>query len=703
MNVFKKSVLAVGIGAALSTLVVPNATAVGFNWGDIEGSFNSTFSVGASWRVEERDLDNLVGKVNNPANGLNWDNYSAFTNTVYKANQLFATQGSYSSNGDLANLAWSKGQAFSQVFKGLHELDLRYENFGIFVRGMYFHDFAMDGGLDYQRELGIGRPSVANGVIGDNYGSARNIDVCRDQDANDLYCSDIRLLDAYLTADFDFGETPVSFRIGQQVISWGESAIISHGIASINAVDLGRLRAPGAELKEVFIPQGMAWVSVGLTERMSLEAYYQYEWKGTVVPAGGTYFASNDFVSAGGQYHAIQLGFNSNPDMDGDFIISEMEQLAASARNLKTGGLNSDQIAAALGTAMLAYPTKVALKSPDTDPKDGGQYGIRFGYEFDNAEVALYHMKYHSRRPIISGQTSNFSTKAIKHDLDELAATPAGEINYDTLNKLDTFTKAMIVYPEDIKLYGLSFNTTLGETSFAGEITHRQDEPLQIDDVELLFAGMPQQLANAGLKLELDGVSQMTGDFGPNNRVAPGVIADGFILRDSTQIQFNLAHLFGPTLGADNLTLFAEFGAIKIHDMPAEDVLRLNGPGTGRSGGNPPLASIIQVLHNGPETNPFPTDFAWGYRFVAKADYNNVMSGVNASAKFIFSHDVKGTTPDPIFLFTEDTKSIGASISFDYQNRWSATVGYNAFWGGIGSTNAMADKDFVSISIKYSI
>ena len=684
MNVFKKSVLAVGIGAALSTLVVPNATAVGFNWGDIEGSFNSTFSVGASWRVEERDLNNLVGKVNNPANGLNWDNYTAFGNTKYNANQLFATEGSYSSNGDLANLAWSKGQAFSQVFKGLHELDLRYENFGIFVRGMYFHDFAMDGGLDYNRELNI------------DGGAPRNIDVCRDQDANDLYCSDIRLLDAYITADFDFGETPVSFRIGQQVISWGESALISHGIASINAVDLGRLRAPGAELKEVFIPQGMAWVSVGLTERMSLEAYYQYEWKGTVVPAGGTYFASNDFVSAGGQYHAIQLGFNSNPDMDGDFIISEMEKLA--------GMVRSGQVdAAALGNAMLAYPTKVALKVPDTDPEDGGQYGIRFGYEFDNAEVALYHMKYHSRRPIISGQTSDFSTTAIQHDLGVLAATPAGEINYDTLNKLDTFTKAMIVYPEDIKLYGLSFNTTLGETSFAGEITHRQDEPLQIDDVELLFAGMPQQLANAGLKLELDGVSQMTGDFGPNNRVGPGVIADGFLLLDTTQIQFNFAHLFGPTLGSDNLTLFAEFGAIKIHAMPAEDVLRLNGPGTGRSGGNPELASIIKVLVDGPETNPFPTDFAWGYRLVAKVDYNNIMSGVNASAKFIFSHDVKGTTPDPIFLFTEDTKSIGASISFDYQNRWSATVGYNAFWGGIGSTNAMADKDFVSISIKYSI
>ena len=37
------------------------------------------------------------------------------------------------------------------------------------------------------------------------------------------------------------------------------------------------------------------------------------------------------------------------------------------------------------------------------------------------------------------------------------------------------------------KLYGFSFNTTLGETSVAGEIAYRQDEPLQIDDVEILY------------------------------------------------------------------------------------------------------------------------------------------------------------------------------------------------------------------------
>src|SRR6185436_8720568 len=47
-------------------------------------------------------------------------------------------------------------------------------------------------------------------------------------------------------------------------------------------------------------------------------------------------------------------------------------------------------------------------------------------------------------------------------------------------------------YPEDITLYGVSFNTQLGTTGVAlqGEVSYRQDAPLQFDDVEVLFAAL---------------------------------------------------------------------------------------------------------------------------------------------------------------------------------------------------------------------
>ncbi|MAG76190.1 MAG: hypothetical protein CL811_05460, partial [Colwelliaceae bacterium] len=172
---------------------------------------------------------------------------------------------------------------------------------------------------------------------------------------------------------------------------------------------------------------------------------------------------------------------------------------------------------------------------------------------------------------------------------------------------------------------------------------------------------------------------------------------------DTVQAQVTFTHLFGPMFGASQVTGLLEVGGININDMPDEDVLRLNGPGTGRNGGIAGKEGLELVVQDGVETNPFPTEFAWGYRAVAKLEYNNVFAGINMSPRIVFSHDVEGITPDPLFLFIEDRKSISFGIDFDYQSRWAASFGYNAFFGGVGTTNQMEDRDFISFSVKYSI
>ncbi|QYJ80255.1 DUF1302 domain-containing protein [Shewanella acanthi] len=673
-NRFNKSALALGVASAL--IMASSANAVSFNWGDVEGTFDSTWTLGASWRVADRDWNGQIGKVNQPQ--FDWTGYSAFGNTLYTSQDIWAQQGSYSSNGDLSNMLYSKGDTTSEIFKGLHELSLKYENYGLFARGMYFYD----------RKLNDGNFGYTDPLTGKEY------DPCADSDASKVQCKDIRLLDAFVYANFDLndGANPLSVRLGNQVVSWGESTLIAHGISEINAVDLNILNAPGAELKEAFRPQGMLWASLGITESLSVEAFYQYDWQPIWIPTPGSIFATNDFAGYGGYAQNAQLGFNVNPDMNLDFLMQEYEKLAA----LVASGASVPT--AQLVAMSLAYPTKATLVKDEAEPSDSGQYGIKFGYyapELGETEFGLYYMNYHSRRPIISGTASNFTTPALLSDLSVLGAN-AGQIDRDVMLSLQSFSKAQIEYPEDIKLYGFSFNTLIGDTSVAGEISHRQDEPMQIDDVELLFAAMPQQLANAGIAPELDGLSQL-------DVVEPGAYREGFIRLDTTQAQMTFTHLFGPTFGMDNLVMLAEVGGVWIHDMPGFDELRLNSPGTGRSGGNPDMPGIIQVLHNGPETNPFATDFAWGYRIVAKADYNNLFAGVNMSPRLIFSHDVDGITPDPMFLFTEGRKSVALGLNFDYQNRWGADLSYNNFFGGVGTTNAMADRDYVSFNIKYSL
>lgn len=674
-NSFNKSALALGVASALSLLMIPSVNAISFDWGEVEGTFDSTWTAGASWRVGARDWEGQIGKVNQPQ--FDWSNYSAFGNTKYTSAEIWAQPGSYSSNNDLSNLLYSQGDTTSEIVKGLHELSLKYKNYGLFARGMYFYDRKLnDGNYDYNDPI-----------------TGKEFDPCEDSRASEVQCKDIRLLDAFVYANFDLNEgaNPLSIRVGNQVVSWGESTLIAHGISEINAVDLNILNAPGAELKEAFRPQGMVWASLGLTDSLTVEAFYQYDWQPIWVPTPGSIFATNDFAGFGGYAQNAQLGFNANPDINLDFVMQEYERLAGM---IASGQFTNDK----LGALALAYPTKVTLVQDEEEPSNDGQYGIKLGYyapELGETEFGFYFMNYHSRRPLISGTAADFSKGAISSDLTTVVQN-AGNINRELLLSLKSFSKAQIVYPEDIKLYGFSFNTLIGDTSVAGEISHRQDEPLQIDDVELLFAGMPQQLANAGSRPELDGISQI-------KDVQPGETVDGFIRVDTTQAQVTFTHLFGPTLGLDNLTMLAEVGGVWIHDMPGFDELRLNGPGTSRSGGNPDMPGIIQGLHNGPETNPFPTDFAWGYRLVAKADFNNVFAGVNMSPRVIFSHDVDGITPDPMFLFTEGRKSVALGVNFDYQNRWGADISYNNFFGGVGTTNAMADRDYVSFNIKYSI
>src|SRR5476651_869318 len=79
-----------------STLAGP-AFGVSFNIGEIEGSFDSSLSVGASWSTAGRNKD-LIG-VNNGGKGL-------------------------SQTSDDGHLNFNKGDSFSKIFKGIHFFDM---------------------------------------------------------------------------------------------------------------------------------------------------------------------------------------------------------------------------------------------------------------------------------------------------------------------------------------------------------------------------------------------------------------------------------------------------------------------------------------------------------------------------------------------------------------------------------------------------
>jgi hypothetical protein len=309
-------------------------------------------------------------------------------------------------------------------------------------------------------------------------------------------------------------------------------------------------------------------------------------------------------------------------------------------------------------------------RGADRLPDDGGQYGLAvrlFVPEWNNSEFGFYHVNYHSRLPVINAVTGSLS--------GVLAGDYASSARY------------FIDYPEDIKLYGVSFNTSLGNTgvSLQGEIAHRTDVPLQVDDVELLIAAL------SPLNPALGALTQV-GSYGFGSEIT------GYRRLNVTQAQMTATKVFGPGLGADQAILLGEFGVTKVHDMPGKSELRFEGPGTYASGN--PFAALagVQPYH---QTRGFPDDLSMGYRVLGRLDYNNVFSGINLSPRLAFAHDLVGTTPAPLGNFIEDRKAVTLGITGTYLNTWSADLSYTRYFGA-EDFNLVHDRDFIALNVKWS-
>ncbi|MGP1397997.1 MAG: DUF1302 domain-containing protein [Inquilinaceae bacterium] len=451
-------------------------------------------------------------------------------------------------------------------------------------------------------------------------------------DAERQVGADFDLLDAYVFGDFDVADRPLDVRFGNQVLSWGESTFIPNGINTINPVDVGALRLPGSEVRDALQPVPMISASAALTDNLSVEGFYQFLWRETEVDAPGTYFSTNDFVGDGGD--ELFLGFGAARD-----------------------------------TAPFVPGTRVR-RSETRDAGDLGDFGLALRYfapELNDTEFGLYYINYNSRLPLISARTGSAAS---------LAGGLPGYVNSASY---------FIEYPENINLFGASFNTQLPTgTSLQGEYSFRKDQPFQVDDVELLFAALSP--VNAAL-----GINQL----GPQSFSSE---ISGFRELDMSQAQVTAIHSFGPSFGADQLVVIGEVGATYVHGMPSKSELRFDGPGTDTSGNPAFTAGGAQPVTT---TDGFADPFSWGYRLVGRLTYNNAIGAVNLSPLVAFQHDVNGTTPLPIGNFVEDRKAVTIGVEATYLNSWSANLQYTNFFGA-GGNNLINDRDFVAVSVKYS-
>lgn len=177
--------------------------------------------------------------------------------------------------GDQGNLNYGKGDAFALQLKGSHELLLKGpEQWTFMARANWVRDFAAE------HTTGVlsatSPPDLAGGLASDARHDLR---------------SKARLLDFWVSKGFEIGEQQARVRVGNQVVSWGESLFLPGGINSTNAVDIMRLSQPGTQLKEAVLPAPMVSFATGLGRGLNMEAYLQTNWNASYFPPTGSYWS----------------------------------------------------------------------------------------------------------------------------------------------------------------------------------------------------------------------------------------------------------------------------------------------------------------------------------------------------------------------------------------------------------------------------
>lgn len=584
-----------------------------FNFGEISGRANGSITAGGIWNTSTVNNDFVFQK--------NADSIG------YGSNNQFNPSGGRNLDDGHAN--FRKRNLVSSPITLLGEMELNYQNYGMFIRGKAWYDYTLS-----NSEVDFGHSAngyKANSKLDDSHFD----ELGKFQGAT--------LLDAYVFGDFEIGEHPLNVRAGNQVVNWGEGLFFQNGINAVNPIDVAALRRPGSQLKEALLPVPMLYANFGLTDSLSMEAFYQLEWRQSVLEGCGTYFSANDFISKG-CYGIPRANGLSDPD---------------------------------------AYANNGYIeRAGDNDASDSGQFGVSFRYFADDigTEFGAYAMNIHSRTPYASVIT------------DQRDAVGAGWIN----GQNDTNSNYFADFPEDIRIFGLSFSTNILSTSVFGEYSYRPNQPVQLATADLIpaFAGNPSfvgGLIGTDLTLGQDAIA------------APlGSVYNGYDRREISQFSLGFIKTFPQILGAENLALVGESAMKYMHDLPSLSERRYNridiyGSDLADGSQNGCTAGVPTEKYKkiGCSSDGYTSQFAWGYRLRAQLSYPGAFAGVNLSPFVAFGQDVKGWSYDSNFVEDRLLGSVG--LKADYQQNYSAEL----TWSGSGNTPyAVTDRDFIALSVR---
>ncbi len=250
-------------------------------------------------------------------------------------------------NADDGDRNYDKNTLAINRFNAAAALDLSYnKQYGIFVRPRAYYDFANLGSNDNNS------PDTNNNYITNGGSLTDHTDFTDEHE--DLHGKKAEFLDYYFYGENYMGNSVIAYKVGSQVVSWGESLFSLAGVASSQTpIDGTSAAAPGVEAKDIFLPEEQVNVKLAFGD-VSLEGYYQWAWSPHRLGSPQFFFTGADVLLEGAE------------------------------------------------TLLLAPGVYLPLE-PTIDAKDNGQWGAQVTYLANwlaDTEFSLFGLNYHRRIPV---------------------------------------------------------------------------------------------------------------------------------------------------------------------------------------------------------------------------------------------------------------------------------------------------------------
>jgi hypothetical protein len=416
----KKIIVYLACTAAIASAFMPTRAAEFTLDNGVQAKINTTVTFGSAYRTEDPDAG-LLGPLSS-------------------ARVPGAPAGKLGGNAGSSDLNFRKDSRVSSVLKGMADIELKKDNFGVFVRAKAWRDFAL---TDDLRPYG----NFANGY-------KQGAPLSDEGFHPEAKFSNAQIVDAYVFGEVNVGTSaPLGIKVGRQFLNWGSARFVGGGINVINPLDVPGALRPGALPEESKLPVGMVYANLQNSKAWGLEGFVQLESRNMVLPGCGTFNSAANYAPVGCNYVSV----------------------------LPTA---SDPVALANG--------RYGHRSADVTASDAGQFGVswRLTPEEMNTDFRLFAMNYHSRAPSIRGYNAN-------------VAGTYGALGTGTPPSFSRLTdpngmQYSMLYPENMQMFAASFESKPAPgTQVFGELAYRPNQAINLNASDLIAAFLQRSPTSA--------------------------------------------------------------------------------------------------------------------------------------------------------------------------------------------------------------